>query len=107
MAEARIQVPPQVRRGEAFEVKVLIRHAMETGYRLTDEGKPIARNVIRLLTCRYNGVEVFRAEPSSGIAANPLFIFFVTARESGELQFEWQDDSGARNSERASITVAG
>ena len=75
MAEARIQVPPQVRRGEAFEVKVLIRHAMETGYRLTDEGKPIARNVIRLLTCRYNGVEVFRAEPSSGIAANPLFIF--------------------------------
>ena len=107
MAEARIQVPPQVRRGEAFEVKILIRHAMETGYRLTDEGKPIARNVIRVFTCRYNGVEVFRAEPSSGIAANPLFTFFVTARESGELQFEWQDDSGLRNSERANIMVAG
>ena len=80
MAEARIQVPPQVKRGEAFEVKILIRHAMETGYRLTDDGKPIARNVIRLITCRYNGVEVFRAEPSSGIAANPLFTFYVTAR---------------------------
>ena len=107
MAEARIQVPPQVRRGDTFEVKILIRHAMETGYRLTDDGKPIARNVIRLFTCRYNDVEVFRAEPSSGIAANPLFTFFVTARESGELQFEWQDDSGERNSERASITVSG
>ncbi|MBL8384538.1 MAG: thiosulfate oxidation carrier complex protein SoxZ [Burkholderiales bacterium] len=106
MADARVQVPAQVRRGESFEVKILIRHAMETGYRLTDEGKPIARNVIRELTCRYNGVLVFRAEPSSGIAANPLFTFFVTAGDSGELVFEWVDDAGARASERASVTVA-
>lgn len=106
MAEARIQVPAQVRRGEAFEVKILIRHAMETGYRLTDDGKPIARNVIRQVACRYNGAEVFRAEPSSGIAANPLFTFFVTARDSGELVFEWVDDSGERASERAAVTVA-
>jgi len=107
MADARIQVPAQVRRGDTFEVKILIRHAMETGYRLTDDGKPIARNVIRLVTCRYNGVEVFRAEPSSGIAANPLFTFHVTARESGEVVFEWVDDAGARQSERAAVNVAG
>jgi sulfur-oxidizing protein SoxZ len=107
MADARIQVPAQVRRGDTFEVKILIRHAMETGYRLTDDGKPIARNVIRLVTCRYNGAEVFRAEPSSGIAANPLFTFYVTARESGEVVFEWVDDAGARQSERAAINVAG
>ena len=107
MAEARIQVPAQVKRGDTFEVKILIRHAMETGYRLTDDGKPIARNVIRLFTCRYNGVEVFRAEPSSGIAANPLFTFHVTAVASGEMVFEWSDDSGARESERAQVTVAG
>ncbi len=107
MAEARVQVPAQVRRGEAFEVKILIRHAMETGYRLTDDGKPIARNVIRTLSCRYNGVEVFRAEPGSGISANPLFTFFVTAREPGELVFEWVDDSGERASERAAVNVVG
>ena len=107
MAEARVQVPSPVRRGDAFEVKILIRHAMETGYRLTDDGKPIARNVIRLITCRYNGAEVFRAEPSSGIAANPLFTFFVTARDSGELVFEWLDDSGERSTERAAVSVTG
>lgn len=107
MADARIQVPAQVRRGDTFEVKILIRHGMETGYRLTDDGKPIPRNVIRLVTCRYNGAEVFRIEPSSGIAANPLFTFFVTARESGEMVFEWVDDSGERASERVAITVAG
>lgn len=107
MADARIQVPAQIRRGDTFEVKILIRHGMETGYRLTDDGKPIARNVIRLVTCRYNGVEVFRVEPSSGIAANPLFTFHVTARDSGELVFDWVDDSGERASERAAVTVAG
>ena len=107
MADARIQVPREVRRGEAFEVKILIRHAMETGYRLTDDGKPIPRNVIREVTCKYNGALVFRAEPSSGIAANPLLTFFVTARDSGELVFEWVDDSGERASERAAVTVSG
>jgi sulfur-oxidizing protein SoxZ len=107
MADARIQVPAQVRRGDTFEVKILIRHGMETGYRLTDDGKPIPRNVIRLVTCRYNGTEVFRIEPSSGIAANPLFTFFVTARDSGELVFEWVDDAGERASERAAVSVTG
>ena len=106
MADARIQVPAQIKRGEPFEVKLIIRHAMETGYRLTDDGKPIARNVIRLVTCRYNNVEVFRAETSSGLSANPLITFFLTARESGELVFEWVDDTGAKGSERAPVIVS-
>lgn len=106
MADARIQVPAQIRRGEAFEVKVIIRHAMETGYRLTDEGKPIPRNVIREVTCTYNGSVVFRVETSSGISANPLLTFYVTARDSGELVFDWVDDTGARGSERAPVVVS-
>lgn len=106
MADARVQVPAQIKRGDAFEVKVIIRHAMETGYRLTDDGKQIPRNVIRNVSCKYNGAEVFRAETSSGISANPLFTFFVSARESGELVFEWFDDTGVRGSERVAVTVS-
>jgi len=105
MTGARIQVPPQVRRGDTFEVKLLISHPMESGFNYTHDGKPIARNVIRWVACRYNGAEVFRIEPSSGVAANPLFTFYVTARDSGELAFEWVDDSGARTSARAGLTV--
>ena len=106
MADARIQVPAQIKRGDAFEVKVIIRHAMETGYRLTDDGKQIPRNVIRNVSCKYNGAEVFRAETSSGISANPLFTFYVSARDSGELVFEWIDDTGVRGSERSAVTVS-
>jgi sulfur-oxidizing protein SoxZ len=106
MSDARIQIVPPVKRGEAFEVKIIIRHEMETGYRTTDDGKPVPRNIIRRVSCRYNGAEVFRAEPGPGVAANPLFTFFVTARESGELVFEWTDDAGVARSERVAVTVA-
>ena len=63
--------------------------------------------MIREVRCAYNGLEVFRAETSSGLAANPLLTFFLTARESGELVFTWVDDRGSRNQERAALTVSG
>jgi sulfur-oxidizing protein SoxZ len=106
LADSRVTVPPQVRRGEAFEVRISIRHAMETGYRTDAAGQPIPRNVIRSLACRYNGEPVFAVKMSSGIAANPYFRFFLTARDSGTLDFEWVDDAGVRGTAQAAIKVA-
>jgi sulfur-oxidizing protein SoxZ len=40
-----------------------------------------------------------------GIAANPYLRFFVTARESGTLDFEWIDDAGARGTAQAPVKV--
>ena len=39
MPDARITVPDRVARGEPFEVRILIRHPMETGYRTDDIGQ--------------------------------------------------------------------
>jgi sulfur-oxidizing protein SoxZ len=105
MANARIQVPASVKPGEVFEVRLLIRHPMETGLRHDAVGKAIPQNVIHLLTCRYNGSEVFRAELFPGIAANPYFSFFTTATTSGELEISWTDDSGQSEVERMAVTV--
>ena len=105
-SHARINVPARVARNEPFEVRMQIRHPMETGYRTDDTGKAIPRNVVRSVMCRYNGDLVFAAQLSSGIAANPYLRFFVTARASGDLVFEWIDDAGARGSERAAVVVA-
>ena len=106
MPDARITVPSAVARGKPFEVRIIVRHPMETGYRTDESGKSIPRNVIRSLTCRYNGEDVFSARLSSGIAANPYLRFFVTAKESGQLVFEWVDDAGVRGSDSAAVTVA-
>jgi sulfur-oxidizing protein SoxZ len=105
MPDARINIPAEVPRGKPFEVRLLIRHPMETGYRHDDTGKQIPRNVVATLTCRYNGEVVFAARMSPGIAANPYLRFFVTARESGELAFDWVDDRGVRGNERATVNV--
>ena len=102
---ARVQVPAQARRGDVFPIRIAIQHPMETGYRPDNFGRRIAKNVINTLTCRYNGVEVFRAEMGSGVSANPQLQFYLRAENSGELVFDWVDDSGQRGSERAPIAV--
>jgi sulfur-oxidizing protein SoxZ len=104
---ARIQlVPPRPKRGEIIEIRVLIQHNMETGYRRDEEGREIRRNCINLFICRYNGVEVFRADLSSGISANPLLQFYTVAETSGELDLWWIDDASTEASERVSIAVS-
>ena len=77
---ARVEVPRQAKRGEIIEVRIAIQHPMETGFRLNNFGKPIAKNVVNQLVCRYNGEEVFRAEMGSGIAANPYLQFHTRQR---------------------------
>jgi sulfur-oxidizing protein SoxZ len=106
MPDARINVPATVPRGKPFEVRILIRHPMETGYRTDVGGRPIPRNVLSTLVCRYNGETVLSARLGPGIAANPYLRFFVMARESGQLDFEWKDESGVRGNERVVVTVA-
>jgi sulfur-oxidizing protein SoxZ len=103
---ARIQLPKQARRGEIVEVRIAIQHKMETGFRFDNSGKPIPKNVVNQVVCRYNGDEVFRAELGSGVAANPYLQFYTVAEASGELVFEWVDDAGSRGTERASIDVS-
>jgi sulfur-oxidizing protein SoxZ len=102
---ARVQVPKQVKRGEVMRVGILIQHPMETGYRLDIDNNKVPKNAIRSLVCRYNGVEVFRAEMSPGIAANPFLQFGTVATESGTLEFSWVDDKGEQGSAREQIQV--
>ncbi len=105
MAAALINVPARAKRGEVVEIKTLISHVMETGYRRTQLGVAIPRDVIRLFVCTYNGTEVFRAELHPAIAANPFIAFSTVAVESGTLTFTWTGDNGFSVTESARITV--
>ncbi len=90
-----------------MEIRLLIRHPMETGFRYDNRGKPIPQNVIKNVTCRYNTVEVFRAELFPGVAANPYLSFFTVAESSGELELVWTDDADVTETERVAIRVVG
>jgi sulfur-oxidizing protein SoxZ len=105
MASALINVPAKAKRGEIIEIKTMMSHIMETGYRRTATGELIPRNIITSFTCRYNGAEIFRADLFPAIAANPFITFFTVATESGKFDFDWIGDNGFAESASASITV--
>ena len=105
MTSALVNVPPRARRGEIVEIKALISHPMETGYRRSQLGAPIPRDIIRLFVCTYNGAEIFRAELHAAVAANPFFAFSTVATESGTLAFHWTGDNGFSATESAPIVV--
>ena len=107
MANALVNVPARARRGEVIEIKTLISHPMETGYRRSQLGTPVPRDIIRLFVCTYNGTEVFRADLHPAIAANPFIAFSTVAVESGTLTFQWTGDNGFSVTESAAITVEG
>lgn len=98
MALARIQWPDRIVAGDVVKVRLLVQHAMDTGYLQDLLGKVVPRNVIRVLTCTLGQQEVFRVEPSSGISANPLFEFCVRATQTEPMHVEWVDDRGVKGS---------
>ena len=105
MARTLISVPATARRGEVIEIKALIAHVMETGYRPGADGKLVPRDIIDLFVCRYEGEEVFRAELSPATSANPFLSFSTVATETGTLSFTWTGDRGFAQTETARITV--
>ncbi len=105
MARPLVNVPAKVKRGQIFEIKTMISHVMEPGYRFTTTGARLPRDIVTSFSCSYNSVEVFRADLSPAIAANPFITFFTVANESGTLEFKWTGDNGFSETAVATVTV--
>jgi sulfur-oxidizing protein SoxZ len=105
MARALINVPARAKRGQVIEIKTLISHIMETGFRHSSIGVLLPRDIITEMVCTYEGEEVFRADLYPAISANPFVTFHTVATQSGTLTFTWTGDNGFSVTEQASITV--
>ena len=112
MARALITVPPTAKRGEIIELRALIQHPMETGYRRSSEGAMLSRNLIRRFSCRFeadgaNGKseDIFSATLHAAIAANPFILFHARATTGGVFVFSWEGDNGFAQTERAILAV--
>ena len=104
-ARVIVNMPASARRGEIIEIRTLVGHEMETGFRRTQTGELIPRHIVTRFSCSYNGVEVFRADLHPAIAANPLISFSTVATESGTLEFRWTGDGDFAAAHTASISV--
>lgn len=90
----RIVMPATAKKGQVVEVKTIIQHPMETGYRRDHRGAVIPRDIIKRYVVTYKGEEVFTADATQGIAANPYFAFHFRATETAEVVFTWTDEKG-------------
>jgi len=106
MTQVLINAPKTAKKGEVIELKALILHVMETGFRPGTNGRIIPRNIIERFTASWNGAEIFRMDFSPAIAANPFVSFFAVAAESGKIAFRWTGDEGFAVEESAAIDVA-
>lgn len=90
----RIVMPATAKKGQAIEIKTIIQHPMETGYRRDHRGAVIERDIIKRFVVTYAGAEIFTADATQGIAANPYYAFHAMAVETGDVVFTWTDEKG-------------
>ena len=74
-------MPATAKQGSIIEIRAIAQHDMESGFRYTEGGKLIPRDIIREFTCTYNNVEVFRADFYPSIL--PSWIICLANQNSG------------------------
>ena len=103
---ALLRVPASARPGEVIEVRLLMQHPMETGFRPDASGRTVPRNILRRVEARFEGEFVFAADLFPAITANPYIAFPLRASKTGTLAVLIEGDHGVSQRETALITVA-
>lgn len=103
---ALLRLPATARPGEVVEVRLLMQHPMETGFRPDAGGRTVPRNILRRIEARFEGELVFAADLFPAITANPYLAFSWRATKSGTLTVSIEGDHGVAQRETAVITVA-
>ena len=103
---ALLTVPATARKGEVIQIRALVQHPQETGYRVDSQGQPLPRNLVRRVECRFDGELVFAADLHPAISANPYLAFHLRADSSGTVTVSWQGDQDFTHSKSAALVVA-
>jgi sulfur-oxidizing protein SoxZ len=79
-----------------IEVRVLLRHPMETGARKhPDTGALVPRHFIREVICEHNGTKVLSLDWGWGISTDPYLGFWVEGGSPGDrITVRWSDNQG-------------
>ena len=101
----RVSVPESVAPEAAAEIRTIIGHPMETGFRHDVHGLLIPVRIAETFRCMVNGETAFSVQLEPAVAANPYFAFKLRGEKSSELRFEWVDTSGEVYSADSELVV--
>ena len=85
-----------IRKGDVADVKMLIFHPMETGYRTSPvTGEIVPKHFIKTLQAIHNGSTVLEVEWSRSVSRNPFLHFRLLGSKAGDkITIAWQDNFG-------------
>ncbi len=91
--------------GDKVEVKILIRHDMETGLRKDTEGKLIPPHFIKTLTAKYEDRIVLDTVMGIAVSKDPFLSFkFKGGEKGGKISVTWVDNIGDTRTDAAIIS---
>jgi sulfur-oxidizing protein SoxZ len=102
---ALVNLPGAMRRGEVFEVRTTLAHAMETGYRRDGDGRMLPRDIVRRMEVPPRWRDGVRRRPAPGHRGQPLRGLPAAACTGGSLQIRWTGDNGFEHTETLNLVV--
>ena len=91
-------------KGDITEIRVLMNHPMETGFRKDAEGKVIPAHFIQTISVDVGGRRVIQGQTGTAISRNPAFGFKVKGAKVGdEVVVNWVDNLGDKRTDKATV----
>ena len=82
-------------KGDAFEIKALFKHPMETGTRKNKAtGEVYPADFINEVTAKVNGAPAMVAEWSGAVSQNPFLAFCVTGKAGDKVEVSCTSNKG-------------
>lgn len=102
----RIAAPDTAKAGEAIEIRTIIGHPMETGFRYDSSGLTVPVRIVEQFRCLANDELALSVDLEPAISANPYFAFGLRLEETTQLRLVWVDTSTDVYSDETTIVVS-
>jgi sulfur-oxidizing protein SoxZ len=93
--------------GDVADVRILMRHPMETGQRKDAKGDLVPVHFIQSVFVAHNGKTVLDAQWSQAVSRDPFLGLRVKGAKVGDkITVSWTDNKGDKRTDEATVTAA-
>ena len=98
MGQSTIRIKAR-KTADQIEVKILITHPMETGFRRTLEADVVPEHFIKEVTCYHNDNLVLKSHWGVAVSKDPYLSFKMSGGAVGDIiRVSWRDNRGGKES---------
>ncbi|MBU3561509.1 MAG: thiosulfate oxidation carrier complex protein SoxZ [Rhodoferax sp.] len=90
--------------GGTVDVKILMKHDMESGQRKDAAGKTIPQWFISTINVTANGKKVFAGEFGPAVSKDPFLNFKYKGAKGDKIAVTWNDNKGDKRTDEATVS---